>query len=418
MATRPHVEVADIFRTHGPAYRQHHKLPVHRLQIMRAIENCRTSALGGHVERCGQCDFTRIAYNSCRNRHCPKCQSAERAKWFEARQAELLPTPYFHAVFTLPPKIADLALRNPSVFYNLLFRTSAQTLLTIAADPQHLGAEIGFFSVLHTWGQNLLYHPHVHCVVTGGGLSADHERWVPGKRPDFFVPVRVLSRLFRRLFLDAVEEAFLANQLQFPGILEPLSDPSAFARYLRPLRKAEWVVYCKPPFGGPQQALAYLSRYTHRVAISNDRILSLSPGDGPSGGQVTFQWKDYRKQGQSCVMTIDADEFIRRFLLHSLESGFQRIRHYGFLANCHRRDKLELCRQLLLRQPVSELLPLDQAQEVSACLPAVDTTVPADTAHRCPACRLGVLTIVEWLCRVPRLLPAPGTELSSTLDSS
>ena len=400
MTPRPPVEVADIFRIHGTAYRQQHNLPLQQLRIMRAIENCRTRALGGHVERCGHCHYTRIAYNSCRNRHCPKCQSAERAEWFEARQAELLPTPYFHVVFTLPPKIADLALRNTRVLYNLLFRISSQTLLTIAADQQHLGAEIGFFSVLHTWGQNLLYHPHVHCVVTGGGLSADHERWISGKRPDFFVPVRVLSRLFRRLFLAAVEEAFLAGQLQFSGLLESLSDPSAFARYLRPLRKAEWVVYCKPPFGGPKQVLAYLSRYTHRVAISNQRILSLS-----SDGQVTFQWKDYRTKGQSCVMTLAVDEFIRRFLLHSLEPGFQRIRHYGFLANCHRREKLELCRQLLLHQPVSELLPVAQAKDVASCLPPVETSAMEPVRPQCPACGHGTMAIVEWLSKAHHAAP-------------
>ena len=393
MSVRPPVEVADIFRAHGADYRQRHKLPLHQLRLMRAIENCRTRALGGHVERCGQCDHTRIAYNSCRNRHCPKCQSAERARWFQARQADLLPTPYFHVVFTLPPKIADLALRNTRVFYNLLFRTSSQTLLTIAADPQHLGAEIGFFSVLHTWGQNLLYHPHVHCVVTGGGLSPDHERWVSGRRPDFFAPVKVLSRLFRRLFLDRVEEAFQAGELEFPGALEPLRDPGAFARHLRPLRKSEWVVYCKPPFGGPEQALAYLSRYTHRVAISNQRILSLSPD-----GQVTFEWKDYRKQGKSCVMTIDAEEFIRRFLLHSIDPGFQRIRHYGFLANCHRRDKLELCRKLLFSHPVSGLLPLAQAKQAAGLPPDPRAPSPAGPVGRiCPACGGGVMEIVEWL---------------------
>jgi len=354
---------------------------------MRAIETCRTSVLGGHAERCGYCDYTRIAYNSCRNRHCPKCQSRERAKWFEARQADLLPAPYFHVVFTLPPKLAGLAKRNPRLLHGILFRASAETLLTIAADRQHLGAEIGFFSVLHTWGQNLLYHPHVHCVVTGGGLSADHERWVPSKRPDFFVPVRVLSRLFRRLFLEMLEEAYLHDKLELSGEWEALRQTRAFSRYLRSLRKIDWVVYAKPPFGGPEQVLAYLSRYTHRVAISNQRLLSLS------NGNVSFQWTDYRHQRRSSVMTVEAEEFIRRFLLHSIEPGFQRIRHYGFLANSHRREKIALCRELLRKaHPIGAMLPVVPALMASAELPPV----PLPIERICPVCREGVLVITEW----------------------
>lgn len=391
MPNRPALEVADIFRTHGAAYRQRHKLPAYQLRLMRAIENCRTSALGGHAERCDHCHYTRIAYNSCRNRHCPKCQSRERARWFEARQAELLPAPYFHVVFTLPPKLAGLAKRNPRLLHGILFRASAGTLLTIAADPQHLGAEIGFFSVLHTWGQNLLYHPHVHCVVTGGGLSADHERWVRPKRPDFFAPVRVLSRLFRRLFLTALEEAHRRGKLEFSGEWEALREPRQFSRYLRCLRKIDWIVYCKPPFGGAEQVLAYLSRYTHRVAISNQRLLALT------AGHVSFQWTDYRNQNRSSVLTVAAEEFIRRFLLHAVEPGFQRIRHYGFLANCHRRDKIALCRQLILRaHPIGELLPAGPALMASAALPPLAPPVALASSRRCPICTEGVLVITEW----------------------
>ena len=264
---RPTLEVADIFRQHGPAYRQAHPLAVEQLRVMRAIEICRTAALGGHVEKCGHCDATRNAYNSCRNRHCPKCQGAERIQWLENRKEELLPVEYFHVVFTVPEQIAQIAFYNQEKVYNILFRATAATLLAIAGDPQHLGAGIGFFAVLHTWGQNLLHHPHLHCVVPGGGLSPDHERWI-ACQPGFFLPVRVLSRLFRRLFLQALDQAFQDGELQFFGDLIPLSGASAFAAYLAPLREAEWVVYSKPPFGGPRQAIEYLGRYTHRVAIS------------------------------------------------------------------------------------------------------------------------------------------------------
>ena len=348
---RPTLEVADIFRQHGAAYRQAHRLAVGQSRVMRAIEICRTAALGGHVEKCGHCAATRNAYNSCRNRHCPKCQGAERVKWLESRKDELLPVEYFHVVFTVPEQIAQIAFYNKEKVYNILFRAAAETLLTIAGDPKHLGAGIGFFAVLHTWGQNLLHHPHLHCVVPGGGLSLDHERWI-ACRPGFFLPVRVLSRLFRRLFLQPLDQAFQDGDLQLFGDLAPLRNPSAFAAYLAPLRQAEWVVYSKPPFGGPQQVLEYLGRYTHRVAISNQRLVSLQDG------RVTFQWKDYRHQRKqkSKTMTVDAAEFIRRFLIHTLPRGFQRIRHFGFLANCHRKDKLALCRSLLIA-PVLDLLP-------------------------------------------------------------
>jgi hypothetical protein len=343
--------LADLVRLHGKAYRLAHRLTRQQLRVLRAIEVCRTATLGGHVDQCSQCSHTRISYNSCRNRHCPKCQNTERARWLEKRQAELLPVEYFHAVFTLPEPIAAIAFYNQEVVYGILFRSVAQTLLTIARDPKHLGAEIGFFAILHTWGQNLLYHPHLHCVVPGGGLSPDGKRWI-ACRPGFFLPVRVLSRLFRRLFLQALQQAFDSSQLRFFSKLAALRDAAAFQRYLAPLRKLEWVVYAKPPFGGPRQVLAYLGRYTHRVAISNQRLLAIQPTT------VTFQWKDYRRRGRekSRSMTLDASEFLRRFLLHTLPDRFQRIRHCGFLANRHRQAKLKLCRSLLLH-PVMELLP-------------------------------------------------------------
>jgi hypothetical protein len=322
---RPALELADIFRQHGPAYRQAHDLPWHQQALMQAIEECRTPALGGVVEWCDHCQYTHIQYRSCRNRHCPKCQGLARAHWLQQRQAELLPVEYFHVVFTVPEAIAAIAFYNKAVVYDLLFRATAQTLLEIAADPQRLGVEIGFFAVLHSWGQNLHFHPHLHCVVPGGGLSPGADRWIHA-RPRFLLPVRVLSARFRRLFLQALEQAYAAGQLQFFGELAGLSDPAAFARYLAPLKKSKWVVYAKAPLGGPQQVLEYLGRYTHRVAISNSRLRALEDG------QVTFEWKDYR-DGQTKSMTVSAEEFIRRFLLHALPPGFQRIRYYGFLAD-------------------------------------------------------------------------------------
>jgi len=353
---------------------------------MRAIESCRTAALGGHVEECGQCQHTRISYNSCRNRHCPKCQGKERAEWLDQRKSELLPVPYFHVVFTLPEPIAAIAYQNKAVVYDILFRATAETLLTIARDPQHLGAEIGFFAILHTWGQTLQHHPHLHCVVPGGGLSPDHDRWIVC-RPGFFLPVRVLSRLFRRLFLDALRKAYGQNKLQFFSELEPLSQPEAFTRYLNPLRESEWVVYAKPPFGGPEQVLAYLARYTHRVAIGNRRLQSME------NDRVSFQWKDYKHHDRTRTMTLEADEFIRRFLLHALPRGFQRIRHYGFLASANRRGKLALCRNLLSVNPAG-LLPL------IAVAAAVAGIVPEAEPPRCPVCRRGVMARIATVPRV------------------
>jgi hypothetical protein len=345
---RPKLEVADVFRRYGAAYRLQHgaSLSVAQRRVMTAIENCRTAVLGGHLERCDQCGHERNAYNSCSDRHCPKCQSLARAEWLEKRRSELLDTQYFHVVFTLPEQIAPIAYQNKKAVYGILFRATAETLRTIAADPRHLGAEIGFFAVLHSWGQNLLHHPHLHCVVPGGGLSADGTQWI-SCRPGFFLPVRVLSRLFRRLFLEYLLKALDAGKLEFFSSLEPLRERSAFVHHLAPTRQTEWVVYAKRPFAGPEKVLDYVGRYTHRVAISNNRLLDIDHG------KVTFRYKDYRHDSQQKAMTLDAEEFIRRFLLHVLPSGFQRIRYYGFLGNRYREEKLARCRELL-DMPVSE----------------------------------------------------------------
>jgi len=346
---RAALEVADIFRRCGPQYRQTHAEGLARVQrrVMNAIELCRTAALGAHLEQCDACGHQRIAYDSCRNRHCPKCQSLARAQWLERRQAELLPEiEYFHVVFTLPEPIAALAYQNKRVLYDLLFRASAETLRTIAADPKHLGAEIGFLTILHTWGQNLQHHPHVHCVVPGGGISPDGKRWI-ACRPGFFLSVRVLSRLFRRLFLEQLRRAYDAGGLRLHGQFESLSDPVEFAAWLAPAARAEWVVYAKPPFGGAEHVLDYLGRYTHRVAISNNRLLAFD------GHTVQFRWKDYRHESRQRTMTLTADEFIRRFLLHVLPGGFHRIRHYGLLANPVRRHNLARIRALLHAAPIT-----------------------------------------------------------------
>ena len=344
-------EVADVFRRHGAAYREAHAghLSLGQRRVMAAIAACRSAALGGHVEQCVGCGQVRIAYNSCRNRHCPKCQGLARAAWLAHRQADLLPVPYFHVVFTLPAPIAAIAFQNKAVVYGILFKAAAETLRIIAADPKHLGAEIGMVAVLHTWGQNLQHHPHIHCVVPGGGPSLDGSRWA-GCRPGFFLPVRVLSRLYRRLFLTSLQQAFDDGRLQFFTDLAPLADPTAFAACLKPLRRAAWIVYAKRPFGGPGQVLEYLGRYTHRVAIANSRIIELADG------RVSFLWKDYRHHDKIKPMTLDADEFIRRFLLHVLPDGFHRIRHYGYLANGDRAAKLALCRRLLAA-PISPPVP-------------------------------------------------------------
>jgi len=346
------LEVADIFRRHGDAYRQVHELGRVERRVMSAIESCRTAALGGHVEACDTCGTVRYAYNSCRNRHCPKCQGLARAEWLEDRQADLLPVPYFHVVFTLPAAIAEIAFHNKAVVYTILFRAATETLRTIGADPKHLGAELGVVAVLHSWGQNLHHHPHLHCIVPGGGPSLDGTRWI-SCRPGFFLPVRVLSRLFRRLFLDALQSAFDTGELRFSGDLVSLADAAAFAERVGACRHIEWVVYAKPPFGGPEQVLAYLGRYTHRVAITNSRLID------ECDGNVRFRWKDYRHHNKQKVMTLAASEFIRRFLLHTVPDGFHRIRHYGFLANGHRAEKLALCRRLLAAPAPEPTQPMD-----------------------------------------------------------
>lgn len=339
---RPALEVADIFRQYGPDYRrrQQGSLSYQQLRVMRAIEVCRTATLGGHVEQCDQCGHRRISYNSCRNRHCTKCQSLAKTEWLDQRRADLLPVEYFHVVFSIPEQISALAYQNKRVMYAILFRAAAETLRTIAADPKHLGAEIGFLAVLHTWGQTLQHHPHIHCVVPGGGLAPDKGRWI-ACRPGFFLPVRVLSRLFRRLFLKYLDQAFQHRQVQFFYEQEPLSHPTAWKDFLAETRALEWVVYAKPPFGGPERVLDYLARYTHQVAISNHRLLRLEHG------RVTFRYKDYRHHSHLKIMTLPAEEFIRRFLIHVLPPGFQRIRQYGLLGNRGRAAKLARCRQLL-----------------------------------------------------------------------
>ena len=409
---QPTPELAGIFRQYGPAYRQQHALPLHQHRLMQAIEQCRTAALGGAVEWCDHCHHQRIVYRSCGNRHCPKCQGVARERWIRQRRAELLPVPYFHVVFTLPEQIAAIAFYNKETVYKILFRTVAQTLLTIARDPRHLGAAIGFFAVLHTWGQNLLLHPHLHCVVPGGGLTPEGN-WKTCRRPDFFLPVRVLGCLFRRLFLEALEQAHAHGQLQFYGALERLRHPAAFRQYLEPLRHLKWVVYAKPPFGGPRQVIEYLGRYTHRVALSNHRLLAVE------NGRVSFRWKDYRDpEHPHKVMTLTAEEFIRRFLLHALPPGFQRIRYCGLMANCHRKQKLRLCRQQLMA-PCLDLLPQPiDYQNLLATLSTPDLRL-------CPECRVGRMVRIEQLppCRgvrpeLPVAVAAAADICAPRLDSS
>ena len=391
---RSELEVADIFRRHGPAYRRAHDGHIGRVErrVMSAIELCRTAALGGHVEACEDCAHSRVAYNSCRNRHCPKCQGATRERWLADRQADLLPVPYFHVVFTVPAEVAAIAFHNKAVVYAILFDAVAATLKTIAADPRHLGGEIGFLAILHSWGQALTHHPHIHCLVPGGALSADG-RWL-ACRPRFFLPIHVLSRLFRRLFLERLKTAHARGRLRFSGTLAQLDDADVFAAAVRRLRRKNWVVYAKPPFGSPEHVLAYLGRYTHRVAIANSRLVSADDSS------VVFRWRDYRHGNAPRQMSLDPDEFIRRFLIHSLPDGFHRIRHYGFLANGCRRARLATIRQLL---PVTEGQfgePTDDAPIV-ARLPRFDPAV-------CPCCG-GALritaTLPRWRAPPVRLWP-------------
>lgn len=357
---------------------------------MRDLERCRTAALGGHVEACNRCGDARVAYNSCRNRHCPKCQSLAKARWLEARLAELLPVEYFHVVFTLPSALRPLALANRRLVYDMLFAATAATLRTLAADPKHLGGEIAFHAVLHTWGQNLELHPHLHCVVPGGAIAEGGRRWL-ACRPGFFLPVRVLSRLFRRLFLERLEKSHRAGELRIP---EALAEPGRIQTLLDELAGCEWVVYAKRPFAGPQQVLDYLGQYTHRVAISNHRLLDLSDG------RVTFRWRDYRHGSRQRAMTLDAEEFLRRFFLHTLPPGFVRIRHYGFLANRHRATKLELARKLLGEEPEPE--PEAEAGDgTGADWKILFEKLTGRDPLRCPSCGEGTLVLVQALAPRP-----------------
>ena len=403
--SRPTLEVADIFERHGAAWRRANAghVSLGQLQAMSAIQSCRTAALGGHVAACEDCGHTRIAYNSCRNRHCPKCQGAAARDWLAERQAELLPVPYFHLVFTLPAAIADIAYRNKAVIYDALFKASSEALLTIAADPKHLGARIGVTAVLHSWGSAMTHHPHVHMIVPGGGIARDGSKWVACK-PGFFVPVRVLSKLFRRLMLEKLAAAHAVGRLTFFGEHAGLGDPNAFAAYLAPLRKKNWFVYAKPPFAGPQAVLAYLARYTHRVAISNRRLVALD------ANRVTFRYKDYRRNGQERyrTMTLVPDEFIRRFLLHVLPKGFHRIRHYGLLASAARQANLARARQLLAA-PAPPTAP-DATTEATA-------TAPTDHRPPCPCCG-GRMIIVETFERGGGPRDPPRSEPGITTEAA
>jgi len=396
--SRPALEVADIFRDHGAAWRKANAghVSLDQLKVMSAIERCRTAALGGHVARCENedCGHTEIAYNSCRNRHCPKCQGAAAREWLAEREAELLPVPYFHVVFSLPAQIADIAYQNKAAIYDILFKASAETMLTIAADPKHLGARIGVLSVLHTWGSALTHHPHVHMIVPGGGISLDGTRWI-ACRPNFFLYVGVLSRLFRRLVLDKLAAAHRVGALQFFGKHAALTKTQAFAAYLAPLRRREWVVYSKPPFGGPADVLRYLARYTHRVAISNRRLVSLDHNG------VTFKWKDYRRDGPERygVMTLATNEFIRRFLMHVLPQGFHRIRYYGFLTSPTRAKNIARIRQLLA-------VPLIPVDAIKAANPTPEQ--PTASEPSCPCCGSRMRIIETFLPgQQPRYRPTP-----------
>jgi hypothetical protein len=395
---REGLEVADVFRRFGPAFREQHGASLsgaHR-RAMIAIEACRTAALGGHVERCGDCGYERIAYDSCRNRNCPKCQGLARARWIADRQAELLDVPYFHVVFTVPGEIEVIAFQNQTVVYDILFRAASETLRIIAADPKYLGAEIGFLGVLHTWGQNLLHHPHIHFLVPGGGIAPDGDRWI-ACRQGFFLPVRVLSQMFRGRFLHYLEKTFSAGELNFFSAHRHLHEPAAFRHYLAPAWKADWVVYAKRPFAGPAQVLDYVGRYTHRVAISNNRLLSMDDG------KVGFRWKDYRNGNRQKIMTLDANEFIRRFLIHVLPDGFHRIRYFGFLGNCHRAQKLERCRQLL-----GMVAPKPAADPPAGHRDRFEA-LTGQSLRECPHCHTGIMVVIDCIARPKVCLPVPDT---------
>jgi hypothetical protein len=383
---RPPLEVADLIRAAGAGFFERNRrwLGWKHVKALRAIARCRTAALGGHLDQCTRCGHRAISYNSCRNRHCPKCQTAARDRWIAARQKELLPTRYVHVVFTLPAQLASLALQNKNLLYGLLLRASAETLLEVARDPRHLGAEIGFFSVLHTWSQRLTLHPHVHCVIPAGGLSLDHSHWVPSQQR-FFLPLKVLSRVFRGKFVAGLRQAFQNGRLSFQGNLAPLAYPKTFAAWLRSLFRTDWVVYAKPPFGGPAYVLQYLGRYTHRVAISNHRLISFQQG------QVTFRWRDSAHHNEQKLLTVSLDEFLRRFLLHLLPKGFVRIRHFGFLANRRRATLLPLClhrlghaQQQQLQQSTSAGMDLWSCPQCGGPMVVLERLTAADIQLRSP----------------------------------
>jgi hypothetical protein len=393
-------EVADVFHAHQDEFLQRWGYAVSDQQrkVLRDIGRCRTAALGSHLERCDRCSYETVAYDSCRNRHCPKCQSSARDRWLLKQGRSLLPVPYAHVVFTVPEQLAPIALRNQRLFYNLLFRAASETLLEIAADPRHLGARIGALAVLHTWSQNLRHHPHLHCLVPAGGLSHDNSRWI-ATRPGFFLPVRVLSRMFRGKLLAFLSQSYRRNQLCFPGRLAELSTPHTFHSLLHALRRKEWVVYSKPPFGGPEHVLKYLARYTHRVAVSNGRLLSLA------NGQVRFRWRDSRHNDRIRVMTLDAVEFIRRFLLHVLPSGFVKIRHFGLLANRNRRQGLTLCR-FHLNAATPDTTTLLTPQQAAAL------------SRSCPRCRCGTLHLVAHYDSAGQLPAVSPSTVPTSFDSS
>jgi len=381
------LEVADIFRRFGPTYRELHgsEMPVRHLRVMRAIEVCRTAELGGHIDQCDHCGQQRISYNSCRNRHCPKCQSLAKERWLEARKKDLLPIPYFHLVFTLPEGLRPLALRNQKVVYNLLFQAASETLLQLAKDGKYLGAEIGFIALLHTWSQTLIDHPHLHCLVTAGGLSLDGQRWI-SSRADFFMPVKVLSSLFRGKFLDGLKKAYEAGKLKFPGKIEALKGDPSFNKFLTDLYQQEWVVYAKPPLKRVEQVMEYLGRYTHRVALSNDRLVNLE------GKQVTLRWRDSRDGDKIKFLTLEVFEFIRRFLLHVLPDRFVKIRHYGLLSNRGRKRKLQQCQKLLgaLNHEEPEESPQETWEDLLTRIMGIDPRV-------CPFCGQGKMIRREVL---------------------
>jgi Putative transposase/Transposase zinc-binding domain len=395
------LEVADIFRAFGPAYRKAHELPLRHLRAMRAIEICRTAELGGHLDQCDHCGTVRISYNSCRNRHCPKCQCLEKERWLEARQKDLLPTSYFHVVFTLPEGLRPLALRNQKVIYSLLFKSVSETLTELARDSKHLRAEIGFMAILHTWSQTLIHHPHLHCLVTGGGLSLDGKRWLRSRK-DFFIPVKVLSSLFRGKFLDGLKREYEAGELKFPGQIEELKEASAFKRFLTNLYHQAWVVYCKPPLKHSEKVVDYLGRYTHRVALSNDRLVKLE------GNEVTFRWRDSADSNKIKLLTLEALEFIRRFLLHVLPSQFVKIRYYGILSHRSRKGKLLRCKMLLGISTSEEPKegPKESWQDLLTRITGIDLRV-------CPCCGKGKMIQRETLppCSIglaDNLFPHPG----------